>query len=254
MFIIFKAIALLLLPPAGPLLLALGGLLFYQNWWGKVIVWCSLLTLLALATTPVRDLLIKPLEYTSPALSLSALPTEQAAVVLLGGGLYEKAPEYDGQNLPSNHALMRTLYAAEIARRSGFTVYASGGAPLNKEAEPEALVLQRWLIKFGVDPMHIHTENSSRNTAENAKNIAKILHKKGIQHVLLVTTAAHMPRSVIAFSAEGLAVIAAPTKYKTKQTPYQALDFLPDANTLSDSSFALHEYLGILWYRIHNFW
>lgn len=246
---LFKGIAMLLLPPGGLIVLGMLGLKFYRKLWGRMLIVASLLALYLLSIAPVRDLLTRPLEYASPTLSIDSIPTENTAIVLLGGGLYEHAPEYH-QNLPSSDAMMRTIYAAEISQQTGLSIYASGGRPLNPNGEAEAVVLKRWLVRFGIPAHNIRTESSSRNTLENAKNIAALLKKANIQQLVLVTNATHMPRSRACFIAQGLTVIAAPTKYLSKQTAYQPLDFLPSAGTLANSSFALHEYLGLLWYRL----
>jgi len=246
MLLALKAIAMLILPPGGIVLLAMIGLVFYRRLWGRALMLTSIVLLYALSTAPVRDALTAPLEYASPVFSLTDLPAEKTAIVLLGGGLYEHAPEYNRQSLPSADAMMRTLYAAHIAKKTDLLVYASGGKPLDEHAEAEAMVLQYWLIQWGVAAANIRTESRSKNTAGNAKMIAALLQKTNTQHIILVTSAIHMPRSRMYFEAQGLTVIAAPTKYLTQQTDYQLLSFLPSADVLADSRFALHEYLGLL--------
>ncbi len=246
MLLALKAIAMLMLPPGGIVVLASVGLVFYRKWWGRALVITSVVLLYALSTAPVRDALTAPLEYASPVLSLANLPAKPTVIVLLGGGLYEHAPEYNRQSLPSPDAMMRTLYAAKIAKETGLLVYASGGKPLDPSLEEEAMVLQRWLLQFGVAAAHIRTEGRSKNTAGNAQMIAALLKKAQVKHIILVTNAIHMPRSRMYFEAQGLTVIAAPTKYLTQQTAYQLLSFFPSAGVLADSRFALHEYLGLL--------
>lgn len=254
MLLVTKSIALLLLPPAGLILLAALGLLFLKYRGGKELVIISLALLWLLSTEPVRDTLISPLENHYSALKLNhktqkMLANDHVAIVLLGAGIYEKAPEFSGRNALSNHALMRTIYAAEIAKKTSLDLYATGGAGLSGNRESEAKVMQRWLIKLGVDPGQIFSEETAKTTWENATHIQQILQDRGIRKIILVTTARHMPRAVHVFKSQGLNVIPAPCAYVAEKGAYDLLSFLPQAHVLAGSSDALHEYMGILWYQ-----
>ncbi|MBL4759275.1 MAG: YdcF family protein [Mariprofundaceae bacterium] len=251
--LISKSIALLLLPPSGLILLAALGLLFWKYRGGKELVVVSMLLLWLLSLEPVRDVLIMPLENHYAALNLNQsaqqqLSRENIAIVLLGGGVYEKAPEFGGRDALSSHALMRTVYAANVARKTGLDVYSTGGA-LSLGEEPEGKVMNRWLIKFGVDPTKVFREGKARTTWENAANLKNILNEKNIKKIILVTTAWHMPRAVHVFKAQGFDVIAAPCAFVSKRNAYNMFSLLPQAHVLADSSDALHEYMGMLWYQ-----
>lgn len=246
-------IAQLLLPPGGLIVLAATGLVFWKRPWGRGIVILALALLWLLSTTPVRDFLLSPLELRYPALDIAQLQQMKAgysAIVVLGGGLYARAPEYGGQDSLHDDALMRTLYAADLALKSNLDVYATGGALKPGQADPEGLVMARMLIRFGVDPQRIHTENRARTTWENGLYIRDMMKKSGIRRIILVTTAWHMPRSVRVFESLGMHVIAAPCAYRVEREAYDLRSYLPRWNRLSDSGDGLHEYLGLLWYRL----
>jgi len=112
------------------------------------------------------------------------------------------------------------------------------------------VVMARMLIRFGVDPQHIHTENRARTTWENGLYIRDMMKKAGIHRIILVTSAWHMPRSVRVFESLGMHVIAAPCAYRAERQAYDLRSYLPRWNRLSDSGDGLHEYLGLLWYRL----
>lgn len=249
-----KAVGLLLLPPGCLVLLGLSGLLLWRRLWGRVLVGVMLALLWALSIEPVGDMLVKPLETQYPAYHAKALSAEQAqqtAIVLLGGGTHRHAPEYGGHDRLSGFALQRTVYAAELAKRLGVSVYTSGGTPLDPDEEPEGAVMARWLVKFGVPATRVHAETSSNNTWQNAADIKPMLARSGIRHIILVTSAFHMPRSVFCFASQGMEVTPAPCAYRGKQAgAYNLLDFLPQSSAFNLSSLALHEYLGLLWYRL----
>ena len=86
---------------------------------------------------------------------------------------------------------------------------------------------------------------------QNAVLSAAILRNAGIQRVVLVTQAFHMPRAVRLFRAAGLEVVPAPTQFKTAgRSPLGPLDLLPQSNALRNSYYALHEWLGLLVYGV----
>lgn len=253
--LISKVFAQLLLPPGGLVLLAATGLVFWRRPVGRILVLISLLLLWLLATEPVRDMLLDPLEQHDAALGdqqLSDLAHEKSVIVVLGGGLYQKAPEYAGRDMLHNEALMRTLYGADLAIKSGLDIYVTGGVLEPDRSEPEGQVMARMLTRFGVDPQRIHAESQALTTWENGTYIRDLTKKAGVTQIILVTTAWHMPRSVWVFESLGMHVIAAPCDYVVKPGPYDVRSYFPRWNVLADSGNALHEYLGLLWYRFSH--
>ena len=253
--LISKAVSQLLLPPGGLILLGIIGLLYYRRWWGKGMAWLSLALFWLLAISPVRDALIEPLESQYPPLALTAegltrVNPERTAIILLGGGVYEDAPEYGGTDQLADAALMRTAYAAELAKKTGLPVYATGGAVFSETSEPEGEIMRRWLIRLGVPESGVFAENLASNTWENARLIKPLLERAGIRRVILVTNAWHMPRSVWCFESQGMEVLPAPCAYEAGRSDYILLDFLPHWQVLESSGNALHEYLGIAWYHL----
>ena len=89
----------------------------------------------------------------------------------------------------------------------------------------------------------------------------KMLGDLGIRRVFLVTHAWHMPRALEVFEKAGVDAVPAPTGFVHKD-PIRAGfgfedrstygDWLPNAGALLKSYFALHEYLGRVWYRLRD--
>jgi len=246
-----KALSQLLLPPGILVVMGAAGLIFHRKIWGRMLIGFSLLLLWLLATEPVRNAILEPLENSySPIMAGQVAPAGNTAIVLLGGGLYDKAPEFAGVDMLSHHSLMRTVYAAELARATGYEVYATGGIVLDGDLEPEGTVMQRWLERLGVEPALIHAEISAQNTWENAANIKVMLKERGITQLMLVTSAWHMPRAMMVFESMGLQPIPAPCDYLSTRGGYDLRSYLPRGTVFSDSYFGLHEYLGLVWYRL----
>ena len=93
-------------------------------------------------------------------------------------------------------------------------------------------------------------EDQARNTAENAIFSAAILHREGVERVILVTQAWHLKRAMPLFEQQDLRVLAAPTVFEGTADGSTIGDYLPSASALLESYNALHEFVGIGWYAL----
>jgi uncharacterized SAM-binding protein YcdF (DUF218 family) len=115
---------------------------------------------------------------------------------------------------------------------------------------------------MGVPEEAIWEQPDSRNTYEDAVFSAQILRQRGIQRVILITSAWHMLRSVKLFEAQGLEVIPLPADYNVTEAEWQrlwqtdpralALGFFPSVEYLGLTTRILKEYMGILVYEIRG--
>ncbi|HEY2592121.1 MAG TPA: YdcF family protein [Steroidobacteraceae bacterium] len=227
----------LVLPPTGPLLIALVGLVLAVSTRlrgvGLAFAAAGTLSLWALATPIVADALIRAAER-FPALD-RVHAVEAQAIVILAGGVRLDAPEYDGMPAPSATTLLRLVYGARVAHETGLPVLVSGS---RLEAEAMSDVLTRDL---SVTPRWV--ENRSRDTHENAQMSAAILSRAGVSRVVLVTSSAHMARSVVEFEAAGMTVVPAPAEMWS-HGERGLLMWEPNASALVRSQRALYEMLG----------
>lgn len=249
LFWLKKLAAAALLPPLGPLLLiGLGLLLAHRHRRsGLALAWLGLAAALLLATPASVGWLLRGLE-TAPVISAAALAQAQA-IVVPGAGKRRHAPEYGGETI-NRLALERLRYGARLARRSGLPVLVSGGAPAG--GAPEAELMRDALQQdFGVTARWV--ERASRDTRENARFSALQLHAAGVDTIVLVTHAAHMPRAQAEFEAAGLRVIPAPTGwFGGADATDGVLAALPGATTAFAGWVAAHEWLGRLAYRLNR--
>jgi len=241
MFYLKKILSALVLPPMGPILLALFGVWLARSRprLGRGIASFALLGLVALSLPPVADALLHSLE-TQPVVSPQALARAQA-IVVLGGGTYWNAPEYGGDTV-ARVTLERVRYGVLLQKRSGLPILVSGGAPYGGRSEAEAM---KEVVERDFRGHADWVESASRDTAENAAYSASLLKAAGISRVVLVSHALHLPRALEEFKDQGLEVVAAPTGFAT-HPPSLLARALPSAAALAASSDALHEWLGIL--------
>lgn len=244
-----RLIEALVLPPGGLLLLGLAGLLTWRLKLGRRLLAFSLSLLLLMSLPVVSSQLYRLLEH-EPALSTEALDAAQPqAIVVLGGGRDLDAPEYAGDTLKPR-TLARLRYAARLSRETGLPLIPSGGNP-GAVGEPEA-TLARDLLQdeFGVPVLAI--ERRSNTTWENARYTAQLMKQHGLERILLVTDAGHMGRALYAFRRNGIEPTPAPLNFLSvsSQEVSPLERYLPSASALKESSDALHELVGALWYRL----
>jgi uncharacterized SAM-binding protein YcdF (DUF218 family) len=170
-------------------------------------------------------------------------------VIVLGGGLDPDATEISGRP-EYNAAGDRILRGYELLRegRARNVLISGGTLDTRPEAPIEAEVLARQLQQWGIEPGRIFTEGTSRNTRENALESQKIIEQQGWKTLLLVTSAAHMPRAYGCFAALGIRpdTFVADVRSPPGRRPPS---WLPRAYHLSASSEALRELAGRWVYR-----
>jgi uncharacterized SAM-binding protein YcdF (DUF218 family) len=236
----------LVLPPAGPLLLLGLGLLGRK----RLLCWVAGASLWLLGCNAVAVWLaqtVLPQPAVLPAASARALLQAQQvqAVVVLGGGVKPEAPEY-GAAQPSAETAMRLRYGAWLARQSGLPLAFAGGvgwgrsgAHTSTEGAVARAVLQQ---DYGLALRWV--DDQSRDTAENAAQMQRLLARDGVQRIALVTQAWHMPRAQLAFARAGFTVLPAPTGFTLPQQR-TLLEWLPTAQGLQASREVLREWLGL---------
>ncbi len=240
----------LLLPPFSLIWLCGLGLLLRRKWprTGLSLAIVSLLVLTVLSTHPGAMLLVRPLERLHAPLAVSK-DLQTQAIVVLGGGRFSNAPEYGGQDVVSLRSLARVRYAARLQRVTGLPLLASSGAPDGAAASEAALMAAVLRDEFGVPVRWV--EGESDNTAQNAQFSARMLRPAGVRRIILVTDAIHMARAHRAFTAAGLEVVAAPTGFYSTERE-TAVDWVPSAGSLHLSAYAVHEWLGRIWYALRR--
>lgn len=226
---------------------ALGTLaVFLHHRYARPILLTSVTLLYLMSIPSVGDTLLRSLE-SYPPLQLQQTAQQQGeAIVVLGGG-HAESPEYQGDTV-SAYTLERLRYAARLARRTKLPVLASGGVVFGDHMEEAVLMRDTLEIDFDVPVKWI--EPRSRTTWENAKNSAEMLKAANIERVYLVTHAWHMKRAVYAFEQYGIQVTPAPTIYTMPRKKEGFLPMiLPGMGSLRNTHFALHEWIGLLWYK-----
>ena len=175
---------------------------------------------------------------------------QRNAIVLLGGGTVR---------VPGTPAIEARLFAyGRISQAAALyhdcrrdaqrscKVEVSGGDVANR-GRSEADVYGQDLRELGVDPADILLETRSMNTWQNAQFSVPLLKAYAPDRVLLVSSGFHLRRGVLYFTHFGIDATPVRADYLSGVRSWEPL-----AYNFTMSDIALHEYAGILRYRVYN--
>jgi uncharacterized SAM-binding protein YcdF (DUF218 family) len=249
MFIVSKVIGVLT-QPANLMLLALvmGIALLFSRWarLGRAMLAALAAMLVLVAVLPWEDYLIAPLERRFPP--PQAMPAQVDGIVVLGGAIDPESSAAWGE--PSlNGAAERVTALMQLVRRypAARLVYTGGSGSVTAQEFKEAPVAKALFDSLGMETGRVVFEAQSRNTWENATLTKELVNPLPGESWLLVTSAAHMPRSVGAFRAAGWKVTAYPVDYASSGRG-AGLRFSLGGG-LGALGGATHEWLGLAYYR-----
>jgi uncharacterized SAM-binding protein YcdF (DUF218 family) len=199
----------------------------------------------------ISNILLYTLESRYPA--QTEFP-QVSAIVLLGGAgvpflpplIY---PEFNEAGDRIFHAAR--LFKKELAPR----IIITGGkyVTFRKDHMTEAQNNAYFLSEFcGIDSSALVLEKEAANTYQNGICVDRIFKKNNWgKKIILVTSAYHMPRSVLIFRKLGFQIYPAPTDFNSYASFSQGIfDFFPSIEALRGSTTALHEVYGMVGYML----
>ncbi|MFP4015520.1 MAG: YdcF family protein, partial [Halanaerobiales bacterium] len=231
-----------------------------------IISLVSLILFYVFITAIGTSILVEPLEK----MYMEGLEIEEYdqdyPIVVLGGGInYRENTAY-----LSPHSLQRLVKGYDIYQEIGGPIIFTGGVAIGQREISESQVATDWLIDIGVREKDIIMESEARTTYENGIYVRRwlldynydislemeqgnrSLSDSDINNtVYLVTSALHMPRSVMVFKKQGIDVIPVSSGIVVDHQP-SWLEFLPNSQSLSANMMAVHEWIGLFWYKITN--
>ena len=243
---VISKLVIWLISPLGTTL-CLAGLAQILAWRGRLRASMALAALalfwLWTWSTPVLSLWLRgTIEHQYPQQTIASAPQAQALVVL-GGAI--SPPSGKSVEIDLLSAADRVWYAARLfhAGKAPLLLLSGGSEPAATYSEARAMAI--FLQDLGVPPQAMVLEEMSRNTRQNAAFSATLLKSRGIDRILLVTSALHMPRALPLFAAQGLQAVPAPTDFEANRSPPPGIQaWLPDALALDGSGRAIKEMVG----------
>jgi uncharacterized SAM-binding protein YcdF (DUF218 family) len=195
------------------------------------------------ATPVVADYLLCALETRVPGHSDL---TGAGAIVVLSAGVHVGNGQ-DVPDTPDGLTLERLAAAARLYRELRLPVAVTGGLIPHAHAPLGSLMKKELEENFGVSVRW--SEEESRTTFENAVFTAKILKTEHISTVIVVTHIWHLPRALWSFEHQGLRALPWPVGI-TSAPANKIENFLPSLHALQGTFYALHELVGLLYYRL----
>ena len=251
MIIFEKILPLFLLPPGIFFLTAIIMMIFLKNGRYLFIINCVLLLLIyTMSSGFIVDIFLRSLENRVAPLNETNMSKGDVYVVL-GGGLIENKRDTTYGATLANESLKRLIYAYQLYNKNQLPIIVSGGkSQLKKNNFSEGFIMAQYLYDLRIDRTHIIVESKSTNTLENAKYTAQLIKMFGFKNPILITSAYHMSRAIYAFETEDVHVIPAPTDYHTEDLEDNFLKYFPSAHAMLNACRVLHEYMGMIYYRL----
>ena len=250
MFLASKLLSFATQPICWAILLLLAGLVCLRTWrrFGLVLCWSALLVLLLTGWEGPVDKALHRLESQYPAIPPEASLKPYVGVVVLGGALGSSPLWEKPGQIALTQAAERMVVPIALLQRNPHLklVFTGGEGNLSWAKYTEADRARIFFDLMGVDPARVLYESASRTTYDNAVMTASLPGVDPKQPWLLVTTAAHMPRSMGVFRKAGWNVTAYPVDFRTANEP----DWGGYSMTLGVEKwhYVLHESIGYFAY------
>lgn len=239
-------------------------LLPYRRRGATVMLWLGLAGLGLLGFRAIPDALLRPLENAYPIPTNSA-QVAYTGVIVLGGAVGHPHIFTDRRTVPLRSSAERMSVSAGLMHTHPNLqlIFAGGeGRLLTATGVSEAVLAEKFYAEQGIARDRIRFERTSRNTRENARNVAAMLGAHCTGAWLLITSAWHMPRAMAEFDNAFQTAQQTPPR-KTNQAPCTITPYPVDfrtahttlwhtytiAHSLTRWQTALHEWLGIWVYR-----
>lgn len=169
------------------------------------------------------------------------------AVVLAGGvdALQRRSPAEAALNLASRRRMDGAIAFWRAGPGRGIVATGTSGIA---GLPADALLMVAYAARMGVPAAAIRAEVEARTTWDNAARAAA-MRPALPRRIALVTSAMHMPRARYAFRVHGFQVCDWPTD--SRWVPADgASALLPRSTALAKTEAALHELVGLAYYRV----
>ena len=244
MLILNKLLPLLVSPLFLFMLWTLLALLFKRSRW----IWPALALLWLSATPWLAQPLVRAVEQDAVLLDPAAMPKADAIVLLSGmvrtvpaAGEQLRREWQDGvDRFEGSLALWREGRAPRL-------LITAGRQPWDVGNDTEGHWLREQALARGVPSAAVELTPEVENTVAEALAVQALMPGG---HILLVTSAFHMPRARAEFESAGLRVTAFPVDLRVGLRAFSAQDLVPNAEALAQTSMALREWLGRAFYSL----
>jgi len=221
---------------------------------GWYLLLLGTLILLLFSNRLVSNRLVYFLESRYEPASINTLSNLDIMVVLSGGIRSSSRFNKNFEVLPVTFS--RISQGIDAFNQSNAKKIILSGAGSNSRTKPESQkdgeAMKNLALQLGVPEEKIIIEPNSFNTMEHAIELVKLFPPEKKLKIGLVTSALHMLRSKKAFNRKFQpdSIVPIPVNYIYSSPKLNVKSFIPSSDALSQSTYALHELIGILWFSI----
>lgn len=230
-------------------------LFIFKN--SRKFVYSAIVFLYFFSVGIVSNFFLIIVEYPWERVRIEKIDFADAIVVLSDGGKIK--PPGDTNIIewsdPDRFDAGIRLFKADKAKKIIFT---GGINPFYKNIPPEGDIHMNRAKKLGLKDEDFATTNNVNNTFQEAiqiKSLLKSQNKFEQKKIILVTSAFHMNRAKNIFEKQNFLVTPFPVDFKGnknyfKDSIFSPYKFIPNSGSLNDSSIAIREIIGRIFYRI----
>jgi uncharacterized SAM-binding protein YcdF (DUF218 family) len=223
---------------------------------GRLLLIIVFLIYYLLSINPIAGMLSLSLMH-KDEVNESGLNMEKAeAIVVLSGGVFKKGGYRPFHELSGN-SWRRLWHGIEVYRELEGQVpifYVGGAGKTSKAASVEAELAKSYAVIIGIPNEKLWTGTKSRNTYESGMEIKQVLDlhfpEVKMHKIILITSATHMMRAMMVMKEAGLNVVPSSADYLRGGLGIRISSFIPTVGNFSTSYIALHEWMGIIVYRM----
>jgi uncharacterized SAM-binding protein YcdF (DUF218 family) len=256
MFFILSKILSFFIKPTVWLIFFVGKALFTKNDFRRRKILRGCLWFVIIFTNPfISNRIFHAWEW--KALPMSSVRDTFSVGIVLGG--YSDFNGYEYQDRLNFNFAVNRLTDAIVLYKKGLVkklLISGGDGKLFGDKISEAVQTRQFLLDLGIKNDDILTEETSRNTRENALFTKDLLEKKGYKKpkCLLITSAFHMKRSKGCFDKVGLNTTAFPAHFFASRVQGGAETYLvPDKWAFVKWEAFIKEWIGYAIYWIQGY-
>jgi uncharacterized SAM-binding protein YcdF (DUF218 family) len=252
-FILSKVFYFLIMPLTVTVLLLVLSVVIRNVKWKRRLFWSSFGMLLFFSNDFIANEVM--LAWEIPVRPFKEMRKFKLGIVLTGVTLPDTGPN---DRIYFNKGADRVTHTVQLYKLGLIEkILISGGSgKIFGEAEPEANKLKRAMLLMCVPEEDILIENETRNTAESAIEVKKILDTRGYsaRDCLLITSAFHMRRSLAVYEKAGLALETFSTDFYTHQRTFEPeVLLIPQLQAITIWHKLVKEWVGMAAYKIAGY-
>lgn len=142
------------------------------------------------------------------------------------------------------------LYKTNVIER---IIITGGSGLIGNQEFTEAPLLADLAGKYGVPDSVLILETRSRNTYENALFTKPLLDSLEVEKCLIITSSFHMNRALKCFEKQGIESYGFPTDFRAAKLDFSIYSFVPSTSAIFCWETLLHEWFGMVYYRLRGF-